>query len=453
MPVLNYAASERWKFPNAPHDLGTYPVARGTDDGGEGMPVEESGNMILLCDAIAKIEGNADFVTPWWHKLTQWAQYLEKFGLDPEEQLCTDDFMGHLAHNSNLSVKAILALAAYGDLCRMRGDEANAQKYFKLAKADAEHWIKVSDDGDHSNLAFDKPGTWSQKYNLVWDRILGLNVFPPEVARREVAYYKKVMQKYGVPLDSRTKLTKTDWSLWSATMAEDPADFEAIVSPIYDYLTATSARMPFVDSYITDKLASDGMHARPVIGGVFIKMLADREMWKKWASQDHAKVGAWAPIPKRPVIKEVVATSQIEPATWRYTFEKPPKNWAAADFDASGWKEGPGGFGTKGTPGAVVGTVWNTPDIWLRREFTMPAGEFADLQLLVYHDEDVEVYVNGVLAAKEGGFVNSYGPLEISKTALEMLKPSAKITLAVHCHQTEGGQGIDVGIANVTQPR
>ncbi len=297
VPILSYAASWHWKFPNAPHDLGTYPFAPGRDDGGEGMPVEESGNMLILCDAICQEEASGAFVTPWWPQLTQWAQYLEKYGLDPENQLCTDDFMGHLAHNANLSVKAILGLAAYGDLCRLRGDTATAAKYAGLAKADAAHWITAAGEGDHYRLAFDKPDTWSQKYNLVWDRILGLNVFPPEVARTEIAYYKKVLQPFGVPLDSRTKLTKTDWSVWSATLAEEPADFAALISPIYDYLNQTTKREPLADSYVTDKADSTGMHARPVVGGIFIKMLADPAAWKKWSRRDHAKVGNWAPLP------------------------------------------------------------------------------------------------------------------------------------------------------------
>jgi hypothetical protein len=300
VPILSYSASWHWKFPNAPHDLGTYPLAPGRDDGGEGMPVEESGNMLLLCDAVAKDDGNANFVAPWWPQLTQWAKYLEQYGLDPENQLCTDDFMGHLAHNANLSVKAILGLAAYGDLCKMRGDTATAEKYAKLAKADAQHWLGVAGEGDHYKLAFDKPNTWSQKYNLVWDRILGLNVFPPDVAKTEVAYYKTVMQPYGVPLDSRTHLTKTDWSFWSATLADNPADFKQFISPIYDYMDQTSRRDPVADSYETDKLSSGGMHARPVVGGLFIKMLADPAVWKKWAARDHGHPANWAPLPPAP---------------------------------------------------------------------------------------------------------------------------------------------------------
>ena len=452
VPILSYASSWHWKFPNAPHDLGTYPIARGTDDGGEGMPVEESGNMLILCDAIAQAEGNAEFVTPWWPKLTQWAKYLEQYGLDPENQLCTDDFMGHLAHNANLSVTAILGLAAYGDLCRMRGDQANAEKYHNLAKADAAHWMEAAADGGHYRLAFDKPNTWSQKYNLVWDSILGLNIFPPEVAQKEVAQYKSVMQRYGVPLDSRTHLTKTDWSLWSATLADNQRDFEALVSPIYDYLNETTARDPLADSYETDKVQSGGMHARPVVGGLFVKMLADRALWKKWSGADKTKVGNWAPLPEPPQVTEIVATSRQTPVNWRYTTEKPAADWVQPQFDASGWKEGPAGFGTEGTPGSVVRTTWNTGDIWLRRTFTMPEAPGSNLQFYVYHDEDVEIYVNGVLAAAESGFTTGYVTLEMRPTAQALLKPGAKITLAVHCHQTEGGQGIDVGLANVVQP-
>jgi hypothetical protein len=453
VPILSYAASWHWKFPNAPHDLGAYPIATGTDDGGEGMPVEESGNMLILCDAVSQIDGNGRFVAPWWPKLTQWAEYLEKYGLDPENQLCTDDFMGHLAHNANLSIKAILGLACYGDMCRLRGDSAGAEKYLQIAKTDAAHWLTVADAGDHSLLAFDKPATWSQKYNLVWDHILGLNIFPPEVARKEVAYYKTKVQRYGVPLDSRTKLTKTDWSFWSATLAENQADFEELISPIYDYLNQTTARSPFVDSYETDNVHSDGMHARPVIGGVFIKMLADHALWIKWAHADNRKVGPWAPLPETPKIVEVIPSAKKGPALWRYTTLQPAGDWANPDFDASAWKEGPSSFGTKGTPGAFVRTRWDTADIWLRREITLPDKQYPGLQFYVDHDEDVEIYVNGVPASKDSGFTTSYVTLDISPAARALLKPNATVTLAVHCHQTYGGQNIDVGLADVIDPK
>ncbi len=139
-------------------------------------------------------------------------------------------------------------------------------------------------------------------------------------------------------------------------------------------------------------------------------------------------------------------------SNWRYTLEKPPADWTKPNFDDSKWRRGPGGFGTKGTPRSVVGTVWNTPDIWLRREATLPDNVDLDrLQLTVYHDEDVEVYIDGVPAASEAGFVNSYEPMDISAAAKKLLKPGGKFTLAVHCHQTVGGQGIDVGLVEVEE--
>jgi hypothetical protein len=266
-----------------------------------------------------------------------------------------------------------------------------------------------------------------------------------------VAHYKKMMQRYGVPLDSRTKLTKTDWTFWSASLAENQADFETLISPIYDYLNQTTARSPFVDSYVTDDVHSDGMHARPVIGGVFIKMLTDRAVWKKWAGADKMKVGNWAPLPAAPKITVVVPTAKTAPFKWRYTTNAPASNWIQPDFDASQWPEGPSSFGTEGTPGAVVHTRWNTDDIWLRRQITMPEGNYPNLQFYVDHDEDVEIYVNGILAATESGFNSGYEPLEIQPLARALLKPGATVTVAVHCHQTSGGQNIDVGLANVVE--
>ncbi len=150
---------------------------------------------------------------------------------------------------------------------------------------------------------------------------------------------------------------------------------------------------------------------------------------------------------------EIVPTSQHKPVEWRYTFEKPAADWVQPKFDDSRWTRGPGGFGTHGTPNAVVGTTWNTADIWLRRETTLPEKLDLDrLQLLVYHDEDVEIYINGVLAASEGGFVNSYDPMDISAAARKQLKPGAKFVIAAHCHQTVGGQGVDVGIVEASEP-
>jgi hypothetical protein len=151
-------------------------------------------------------------------------------------------------------------------------------------------------------------------------------------------------------------------------------------------------------------------------------------VWKKWAGRDRATAGPWAPMPQPPKMSVVVPTSQRRPATWQYTTEKPPAGWTEPGFDASGWKQGPGGFGTRGTPGIVVGTTWSTDDIWLRRELTLPAGPFANLEFLVFHDEDVEIYVNGVRAAQEGGFITDYQPMEIAASALALLKPGAKIT-------------------------
>ncbi len=454
VPFMNYAASDRWPFPFAPHDLGTYPHATGQVYGGgerseeNQMPVEESGNLLILMTAVAQMEGNADFAGLYWPQLTAWAEYLKDKGYDPENQLCTDDFAGHLAHNVNLSAKAICGLGAYAKLCAMRGDKARAEEYRTLAKQFAARWVEEADDGDHYRLAFDKPGTWSQKYNLVWDEILGLDLFPAEVLRKEMDHYKKVQNPYGLPLDNRSRYTKLDWILWTATLTGERKDFEALVDPVFRFLNETPDRVPMTDWYWTHDARKRGFQARPVVGGVFLKVLYEKRMWRKWAGRDVTEASGWAPMPKPPKVVTVVPTSQDEPLTWRYTTEKPPDGWFAADFDASGWREGPGGFGTRGTPGASIGTVWRGSDIWLRREFVMPEGTWHDLHLQTHHDEDAEVYINGVLVLATSGFTASYSQLPMKPAGRTALRPGKNV-FAVHCRQTTGGQYIDVGLADV----
>ena len=302
---LDYARSPRWTFPFAPHDLGTYPQATGQVYGGgekteeNQMPVEETGNMLILVAAIAQMEGHADFAGQYWPVLTKWAEYLKAKGFDPEHQLCTDDFAGHLAHNVNLSAKAIVALGAFAQLAARRGDKATAADYRGLAEQFAARWVNEAADGDHYRLAFDQAGTWSQKYNLVWDRVLGLNLFPPEVALKEMAFYRRTQQAYGLPLDNRRLYTKLDWIAWTATLTGRREDFDALIDPVFTFLNTTPHRVPMTDWYWTHDATKTGFQARPVVGGVFLRLLYEADIWKKWAGRETQTSTNWAPLPVR----------------------------------------------------------------------------------------------------------------------------------------------------------
>ena len=273
--IFYYSESGKWTKPFPAHDVGTYPLANGQTYGDD-MPVEESGNMLALTAAIAAIEGNAKYAEKHWDVLTIWADYLVENGLDPDNQLCTDDFAGHFAHNVNLSVKAIMGVASYGYLADMLGKKDVADKYTGKAKEMAEEWMKMADDGDHYRLTFDKPGTWSQKYNLIWNKLLKYNVFPDSVAQKEIAYYLTKQNEYGLPLDSRREYTKSDWIVWTATLADDDATFQKFITPMHKFYNETTDRVPMSDWYNTDSKTHVGFQARSVVGGYYIKMLADK---------------------------------------------------------------------------------------------------------------------------------------------------------------------------------
>jgi len=447
-PIMAYAASGRWPFPFAPHDLGTYPQANGQVYGGgekteeNQMPVEESANMLILVAALAEMEGNGSYAETYWKELKTWAEYLRSKGLDPENQLCTDDFLGHLAHNVNLSAKAILGLKSFARLCRMTGRTNLADEYDQVSREFAKEWVTRSNDGGYSRLTFDREGTWSQKYNLVWDRILSFDLFPNFVREREMAQYRRKLNPFGLPLDSRGTGAKVDWTLWTASLTQNREDFDALVDGVFRYVNESPQRVAIGDWYNTATGAFNFMHSRPVLGGAYLQLLYNKEVWGKWSSRSKDQAGEYAEIPPRPVLKTVVPAADTVTSEWEYRFDNPSKDWTLGG-PSSGWMKGKGGFGVAGTPGAKVGTRWNGADIWLRKEFSLssvPSG----LRLWIHHDDDVEVYINGVLALKRTGWTTDYEAMSISAESLKGLKAGTNV-IAIHCHQNAGGQYIDAG--------
>lgn len=277
--IFYFSESGKYPYPWAAHDLGTYPWANGQTYG-EPMPIEESGNMLIMTAAIARAEGNAQYAEKHWKILTQWADYLVQEGLDPKTQLCTDDFAGHLARNANLSVKAIMGIASYARLAEMLGLTDVALKYRKIAEEMVPKWLALADAGDHYALTFDDPNTWSQKYNLIWDKVLDFGLFPKEVVDKEIAYYIPRMKRYGLPLDSRKNYTKNDWIVWTATLADDRATFEKFIDPLFRHVLEAPTRVPLNDFYDATTGIRENFKARSVVGGFYMKLLSE-----EWSSK------------------------------------------------------------------------------------------------------------------------------------------------------------------------
>ncbi len=293
-PIMKFASSDRWPFEFAPHDLGQYPKANRQVYGCKSertskehladpnnrddfiytwqMPVEESGNLIICIAAMCKALGDYTYAKKHFDLLQKWADYLLKCGFDPENQLCTDDFAGHLAHNCNLSVKAIIAIACFGHICENL--DMDGKMYYDSAKVYANDWKIHADDGEHYRLAFDKEGTWSLKYNLIWDKLFDFNLFGDEVIEKETSKYLDVMLKYGVPLDNRSPQGKTDWQLWASAL-KPGSDYEkAMISKMHSFLCESPSRAPFTDWLNCETGKKYVFQNRTVQGGLFINLLA-----------------------------------------------------------------------------------------------------------------------------------------------------------------------------------
>ena len=285
--ILDYCESSRWGFDFAAHDLGTYPHANGQvysitrpdSNGGfaGNMPIEESANIVILAAAISNIDGNTDWADRYWTTLTKWTNYLVENGQDPENQLCTDDFAGHLAHNANLAVKAIMGVAGYAMLCAQRGETDNFVYYMGKAREMATEWVRLAREGTHFKLAYDRTGTWSQKYNMVWDKAWGTSLFTDAVKNQEYTFYMDKLKAYGLPLDSRSSWTKSDWEMWTAALARNNTNFFKISNLVWNYVNKTPSRVPLSDWYFSDgQGAMTGFRARSVVGGHWMKVYVDK---------------------------------------------------------------------------------------------------------------------------------------------------------------------------------
>ena len=281
-PILRYAKTPEWPFEFTPHDVGIYPVCTGQmyeakdgrQDPDRQMPIEECGNAILTTAGICKAEGKNDFAMEHKEQLLAWTEYLCKYGYDPENQLCTDDFAGHLAHNCNLSVKAIVAIAAAGQLF-------SEPRYTDIARKMAKDWCRDAKRDDiATRLAFDNPDGWSIKYNLVWDKLLELSLFPEEVFGEEIEMYKSKMNRYGVPLDCRDSYTKLDWLVWTTVLTDDPEYSRSVIHAVWNTVSETLDRVPVTDWYDTLTADQCAFQNRTVVGGYFIPMLKDRFIGK-----------------------------------------------------------------------------------------------------------------------------------------------------------------------------
>lgn len=290
-PVLEFASMPVWTDDFAPHDVGRYPLATGqvyaarkhvgptecyppyylcpagTDiwDPAYQMPVEECGNMLIMLEAARSYGADAAPAQQYRPLLDTWVKYLLQYGEDPAEQLCTDDFAGHLAHNVNLAAKAIIGVACYG---RLTGQP----EYQDKARAMAARLREKIGEGGDTPLTLDGQG-WSMKYNLLWDRVLGLGLMPESFYAAETASYLPRIERYGLPLDSRASYTKSDWICWTAAMAPDPAVRAALIAPLARVLRETTSRVPFSDWYDTKTGRYEHFIARSVQGGLYALLL------------------------------------------------------------------------------------------------------------------------------------------------------------------------------------
>ncbi len=245
----------------------------------------------------------------------------------------------------------------------------------------------------------------------------------------------------GLPIDGHTWVNKDNWGYVTYKTKEDLT--QAYIDQVRQLpLLVAEGLCAAVYTQTTDvEIETNGW------------LTYDREIWK--INPDRARAATVAALSNLPAgVRTILPhAGQTDGAgTWRYTLN-PLDGWFLPDHpDAANWTTGRAGFGTKGTPGAAIGTEWSATDIYLRREFdappAMPAAP-SHLSLSIHHDEDATVFINGVLAADLKGYTTAYKYVPVADAARLAFKPGAKNLIAIHCKQTTGGQYIDCGLIEV----
>lgn len=318
-PILDFARMPVWKYDFAPHDVGVYPLCRGQAYAlynlpdkysydvaakpdvkvrdvipnfytfpaqtspyqfEKQMPVEECANMLIMTMALYRAEGDVFFIREHYDLFEGWVDYLVQYGLIPANQLCTDDFAGHMDKNINLSVKAIVGIGCFAEMCKLLGKEEEAKAYRIKAEEYAAIWKEKCDRGDHSPLTFESDDTtFSLKYNLLFDKLLKLNLFEQALMEKEVDYYLTRLNRYGVPLDSRAAYTKTDWIMWAVALTDCHEKQVPFMQSLVNFLQETKQRVPFGDWIETVTGDYIVFRNRTVQGGNFSLLL--KKAWLK----------------------------------------------------------------------------------------------------------------------------------------------------------------------------
>ncbi|KAI1644047.1 DUF1793-domain-containing protein [Daldinia loculata] len=266
-------------YPNtySTHDIGAhFPLATGHVEGtDEYMPVENSGNFILMAYAYYKFTGDSNWLVTHYELLSQFAQYLIEFSLVPAAQLSTDDFAGELANQTNLAIKGIVGLQAMSSISRVVGNPTDAAKFSDKATSYYDQWenLAIDPSGKHTLLAYQWRSSWGLLYNIYFDKLLNMGLVNPKVYEMQSAWYASVSQTFGVPLDNRHHYTKSDWEIWTAATCF-PTTRRLFVNAIAYWLNETTTNLPFSDLYEVVgtgeyPLQIDHFSARPVVGGHF----------------------------------------------------------------------------------------------------------------------------------------------------------------------------------------